>query len=408
MLVTDEKLIHRDLAHEVVCKIFDSLPKKQENNTDYLRFPNITPPESKIRKAFMSPIRFLAGGWRKRLSTVSVPAVETSGKIEEDGVTVLPQHLPLKRYSTKVRKYASRFISLLPMMEDYQKAFDILTDECSKDWMVELLAYRVLGGKRVKLSANTEEFWEARRKADQLKVQENVCDCGRLGMGHVFDLTPVGIPIRVWSHPIYISVMVQGNLYRLKRGKIFCGVEPGDVVLDAGACWGETALMFASQAKEGGRVYSFEFDSANLKIFKQNLSMNPELSGQVQIVPAAVWSSSGEKIEFDSKGASTSLTNEVGGENSVTTICIDDFVREQGLERVNFIKMDIEGAELQALEGAIETIRRFRPKMALCLYHKPEDFYTIPLWLHNLNLGYRFSVDHNTIHAEETVLYAQV
>jgi hypothetical protein len=68
--------------------------------------------------------------------------------------------------------------------------------------------------------------------------------------------------------------------------------------------------------------------------------------------------------------------------------------------------MDIEGSELKGLQGAEETICTFRPKLAISLYHKDEDIIMIPEYLHKLDLGYEFFLDHFTIHRWETVLFA--
>ena len=70
--------------------------------------------------------------------------------------------------------------------------------------------------------------------------------------------------------------------------------------------------------------------------------------------------------------------------------------------------MDIEGAELEALRGAKETIRKDRPRMAICIYHKPEDLYEIPGYLLSLVPEYRFKVRQYTSMSWETVLYAAV
>ena len=86
---------------------------------------------------------------------------------------------------------------------------------------------------------------------------------------------------------------------------------------------------------------------------------------------------------------------------------IDDFVKEQELRRIDFIKMDVEGAELRALRGAEQTIRTFRPKLAVSLYHKRDDFIVIPSYLDCLDVGYEFFLGHYTIHREETVLFAR-
>jgi hypothetical protein len=83
-------------------------------------------------------------------------------------------------------------------------------------------------------------------------------------------------------------------------------------------------------------------------------------------------------------------------------------VSEGAMGRIDFIKMDIEGSELSALQGAESALRRWRPKLAISLYHRPEDFFSIPLWLDSLGAGYEFFLDHYSIHHEETVLYARV
>lgn len=89
------------------------------------------------------------------------------------------------------------------------------------------------------------------------------------------------------------------------------------------------------------------------------------------------------------------------------TTTIDQLVSEQQIDRVDFIKMDIEGAELNALKGAEAVIRKFKPTLAIALYHRVEDFYQIPGWINNLGLGYHFYIGHYTIHQEETILFCR-
>jgi hypothetical protein len=68
--------------------------------------------------------------------------------------------------------------------------------------------------------------------------------------------------------------------------------------------------------------------------------------------------------------------------------------------------MDLEGAEVQALTGAQATIEQFKPKLAICAYHKGDDLFMIPQTINAILPGYHFYLDHYTIHREETVLYA--
>jgi len=75
-------------------------------------------------------------------------------------------------------------------------------------------------------------------------------------------------------------------------------------------------------------------------------------------------------------------------------------------KRVSFIKMDIEGSELEVLKGGEKTIREYKPRLAICIYHKMEDIWTIPLELLKYNPEYNFKIRPYWSHPEETVLYA--
>ena len=75
-------------------------------------------------------------------------------------------------------------------------------------------------------------------------------------------------------------------------------------------------------------------------------------------------------------------------------------------EEVTFIKMDLEGSELRALMGAERIIRQYKPKLAISLYHKPEDIWELPLYILSLNSEYIFFIDHYSVATAETVLYA--
>lgn len=78
------------------------------------------------------------------------------------------------------------------------------------------------------------------------------------------------------------------------------------------------------------------------------------------------------------------------------------------LETVDFIKLDIEGFELAALLGAIQTIQKFKPRLQICLYHKKEDMVVIPRFLREklAEVNYSFFLGHHSESRLETVLYA--
>ena len=76
-------------------------------------------------------------------------------------------------------------------------------------------------------------------------------------------------------------------------------MESGDVVVDAGACWGDTALRFAQKAR---RVVCLECMPANLDILHKNLSLNPELAKRITMLPKAAWDHSGQTLRFEERG----------------------------------------------------------------------------------------------------------
>lgn len=184
---------------------------------------------------------------------------------------------------------------------------------------------------------------------------------------------------------------------------------PGDVVVDAGGGVGDTALHFASLVGPGGAVHCFEMDAGNRAVIARNLELNPELGARVRVVPAALWHESGREHEYYAAGRASSLRfgYVAGSAHRAPTITLDDYLRDQGLERVDFVKADVEGSELHLLRGAEETLRRWRPKLAVAVYHEPDDLLEIPRFLADLDLGYRLHLGHFSADHNETVLFAR-
>lgn len=87
----------------------------------------------------------------------------------------------------------------------------------------------------------------------------------------------------------------------------------------------------------------------------------------------------------------------------IETIALDEFIQD---ERVTFIKMDIEGAELDALRGAVHIIKTQKPKLAISVYHRWDDIFTIPKLILEIRPDYKLYIRHYSLLANETVLYA--
>lgn len=122
---------------------------------------------------------------------------------------------------------------------------------------------------------------------------------------------------------------------------------------------------------------------------------------EVEIIKGGVWSFDG-KLKFDSKGNASSFI--CGEGNEIVKVRSIDSVLEG--EKATFVKMDVEGAELEALRGAENTIRKYKPKLAICIYHRKEDINTIPAIILKYNADYRLYIRHYSQWGSETVLYA--
>lgn len=150
-------------------------------------------------------------------------------------------------------------------------------------------------------------------------------------------------------------------------------VQPGDVVVDAGANMG---LFSVGAASRGAHVYAFEPMPRALEYLKATVDLNRSLVGSISIVPLALMEASRE-ISFtddpDNLGGSSAVLTRSGTNISVHGTSLDEWVRSNGISRVDFIKADIEGAERNLLSGATDVLRRFKPKLSICTYHLPDD-----------------------------------
>lgn len=155
-------------------------------------------------------------------------------------------------------------------------------------------------------------------------------------------------------------------------------VREGDVVFDLGANIGLFSCVAA--AKGCSKVYAFEPTAYTVEAM---LSRNAELNPCMEVVPYAVGDKNGmvkfyynDRLEIDADTCRSSihrLKEPDYRETEVKQITIDEFVRQNGIERVDFIKSHIEDAEQYMLMGAQETLRRFTPKLAFFSKEKVEE-----------------------------------
>lgn len=146
----------------------------------------------------------------------------------------------------------------------------------------------------------------------------------------------------------------------------------GDVVLDLGANIGTTSLLFSSLVGNEGKIFSFE--PVTNDVLQINKQMNN--ANNIEIIPKCVSNENGKvEIEISDYCLDSSIARRKYTEKyyqlkkEVDCVTLDSFAREKGLDRIDFIKMDIEGAEELALKGGLEMIKKFRPKLSISSYH---------------------------------------
>ena len=179
----------------------------------------------------------------------------------------------------------------------------------------------------------------------------------------------------------------------------------GEVFVDAGFFDGTTSELFCKWCEgKYSKIYALEANDKNCSNYLNRKNRIQD----IQLIEAAAWSEDGElRFASQEKTRGKMTTGRVAdeGEEVIKARSIDSIL--QG-ERCTFIKMDIEGAELSALKGAANTIRQYKPKLAISVYHKLEDIVEIPLYIHSLCGEYEFFLRHYASGASETILYARV
>lgn len=171
-----------------------------------------------------------------------------------------------------------------------------------------------------------------------------------------------------------------------------------EVFVDAGCLDFGTSVHLLKHCGTVKKIIAFEPDPESYKRCQERIKGFQNVD--IELIPAAVWSRR-ETLQFSGYGGAASSVAE-SGRQQIQGISIDESVDG----RVTFIKMDVEGAELEALIGAKKTICAWKPKLAISIYHKPEDLIELPAYINKLNPDYRLYLRHYKNTPGDTVLYA--
>lgn len=203
------------------------------------------------------------------------------------------------------------------------------------------------------------------------------------------------------------------EIYPLEQYFEFVNKDAVKTVIDGGACNLIHSLLFKRNFPNCKKIYAFEpsYELCKNEIYDEFVKMDDT----IEIINKGLWKKDAEltfrEDTFSPTGSNIVDVNAgVRGNNdnfkTIGVTSIDSFVKQKNIQKLDYIKMDIENAEYDALTGAMDTIKKHRPQMAISIYHTIEQFQDIPELLNKELDDYIFRLGHYTDTWLETVLYA--
>jgi FkbM family methyltransferase len=308
----------------------------------------------------------------------------------------------------------ARIATQLEVLDRCDVLWAALGDDASRDAFLRVLAYRALGPAHIRLQLDPGEY----RKTVIGLTAQLVRGVGAVGMPgmpfewahHLYDFTPAGLPITVTGPPLPLASTLAFSQYAYRDTTVAAArPRPGDVAIDIGGCWGETALWLAHLVGPAGRVHTFEPSPQNLQLLHANLERNPALLPRIDVHPSPLAAEVGVEVEMDDAVAAGATTHAAGAPGEHPTVraitdTVDHVVATGEVERVDFVKIDVEGAELDVLRGATHTLRTQKPRLALAAYHRPDDLSVLPAFVASLGLEYTWYFQCSTMTDIDSVL----
>lgn len=176
-----------------------------------------------------------------------------------------------------------------------------------------------------------------------------------------------------------------------------------EIFIDAGGYDGRTSDEFSEWVNgEYSKIYIMEPDKTMFHVLEEYVKLRK--LHNVNLINKGAYSRTA-RLNFNSNILIASSYIDQEGTDTIQTISIDEMLDG---EKATFIKMDIEGAEMDALLGAERTISKYRPKLAISIYHKEDDLWKLPAYIMKRYPWYRFYMRHYTPLTTETVLYATI
>lgn len=189
-------------------------------------------------------------------------------------------------------------------------------------------------------------------------------------------------------------IVIEGNYE-----KYDVDIKENDYVIDAGANIGEFSIYASEKVGSNGKIFAFEPipDIYKILVNQKKIITHDNIVGIMEALDQNEGRTHFKYSEDFAGGSSEADPNVNSIEVKVNTI--DNYVKTNNIEKIDFIKMDIEGAERRALIGATETIKKYKPRLSICIYHLQDDPVIIRKIIMNMRPDYKYKMTDWKIYA---------
>lgn len=269
-------------------------------------------------------------------------------------------------------------------LDKYQEIFTLLSNDLSKITYEKIISYRIKAFHPESIDLNDLPMpilmqYEQEKNADLFYrlLPEKIPPALRGAIAFKLSVDPYS----------YLNIVKYSN----KRE-----------ILNIGA-YNNTSVMFAFNSRKSN-IYAFE---PQLLIHEDNVKLSA-IFPEIKPICKGVWQESCDLPFFINNcdlGGTTSSHVSMQGTCTIEAVSIDDFTSENKI-MPDFVKIDIEGNEMEALKGGENTISKYLPDLAISIYHKPEHLYQIPVWIKSISDKYKLYISHKYYGFTETVCFA--
>ncbi len=285
--------------------------------------------------------------------------------------------------------------------ENFDFSYSLMSDKYSRQLFAELILMQALGEDKFRLSIFDNKFVKSYEKSSSeiINSQSSI-------KAYSWILKKIYIKqydFSIYTTPVFLNLLNLNRVYRYQNKKNIIDISKGDVVIDGGVGWGDTSIYFQKKTGPSGIIHSFDVLKEGFNLLDKQININANISN-IKKNLYALSDNSGKNVFITdpSPGSTISISKT---KIKVKTISIDDYFKINNLKKIDFIKLDIEGAEVDCINGAKNIISRFKPKLAISVYHKWNDLEIIPKMIYEINKDYNFYLDCTTGFGGEAILY---